>query len=481
MRSEVADMTKVKTESGKITLEEHLAKLSKSELVELVVRLSEEHAEVERKLAIRFVEAGSGEAIKQYKALMRESIKAYSDRHGFVPYRNVIGAISGAEKVMEAASEAMDRGNYLAAAEIAVCVMHEMSRLMDRCDDSGGSVGGMIKEGLELLLSQAQRSEDMEDKTRSSIFQLLLKDSKHKDWEGWDEWRLSLLESASLLIGGSKERELWTKALDDWEASREKSEFGGRFAAEKTAELRYSVIHRFDGEARAQEYLEAHLEVEAFRDMAIEAAINRGDYDRALRLIEQGEELERRRHFPGLVRHWEEKRIQLYELTGQQDELIELTRKFMLDGEYAYYVKLKDLTPGAEWEANHEAMLDEIRLKTKGNWRTEGMYKKILIQEKLPGRLLEAVRERPWIITDYYEHLVDDYLDEVLDLFEEQIKKECKQASNRNEYKKVCRIIRTLIEAGGRDRAAQVASELRATYPRRPALLEELDKIKGLK
>ncbi|MDF2837913.1 MAG: hypothetical protein K0Q63_3553 [Paenibacillus sp.] len=464
-----------------LSLKDHLAKLSKGELVELIIRISDEHPEVERRLAIRFVEAGSGEAIKQYKALMRESIKSYSDRHGFVPYRNVFGAISGAMEVMEAANEAKERGNHLAAAEIAVCVMHEMSKLMNKCDDSGGSVGGMIKESLELLLSQAQSSEDMDDKTRGSLFQLLMKESKHKDWEGWDEWRLSLLESASLLMGGAKERELWTKVMDDWEASWEKNEFGGRFAAEKTAELRYSVILRFDGAARAREYLEENLEVQSFRDMAIEDALTSQQYDRALKLIEQGEALERQRGYRGLVHHWEEKRIRLYELTGRQDSLIELAKKFMLDGEYAYYVKLKELTASGEWEANHEALLDEIQSNTKGNWQAESMYKKILIQENLSGRLLEVMRKQPMLISNYYQHLVGDYLDDVLDLFEEQIKKECKQATNRNEYKKVCRIIRTLIEAGGRDRAAQAASELRALYPRRPALLEELDKIKGLK
>lgn len=474
-------MEKLKSKTDSPALAEHLAKLTKNELVELVAQLSDEHPEVERKLAIRFVEAGSGEAVKQYKALIRASIKSNSDRHGFVPYRNVYGAITGAMEVMEAANEANERGNHLAAAEIALCVMHEMSRLMNKCDDSGGNVGGLIQEGLALLLSRAQQSEDVDGKTRSSLFQLLMKESKHKDWDGWDEWKLSLLESAALLMSSPKERELWTKALDDWEAAQDKDGFGGRYAAEKLAELRYAVMLRFDGAERARQYVEEHLEIQSFRDMAIEDALTSQQYDKALSLIEQGEALERRRGYPGLVHHWKEKRIRLYELTGSRDALIELTRKFTLDGEYDYYVKLKGLTASGEWEANHEALLDEIRSKTRGNWQAESMYKKILIQENLPGRLLEVMREQPWLITDYYQYLVDDYLDEVLDLFDEQIKKECQQATNRNEYKKVCRVIRTLIEAGGRDRAAQVASELREAYPRRPALLEELGKIKGLK
>lgn len=477
----VIPMEKVKSKSDSNALVEQLAKLTKNELVELVAQLSDEHPEVERKLAIRFVEAGGSEAIKHYKALIRASIKSNSDRHGFVPYRNVYDAIKGAMEVMEAANEANMRGNYLAAAETALCVMHEMSKLMNKCDDSGGSVGGLILEGLDLLLKQAQKAEEVDGKTRGLLFQLLLKESKHKDWEGWDEWRLSLLESTALWMGGAKERELWTKALDDWEASQDKGEFGSRYAAEKLAELRYAVMLSFDGTERARQYLEEHLEIQSFRDMAIEEALTSQQYDRALSLIEQGEALERQRGYRGLVHHWEEKRIRLYELTDRQDALIELAKKFMLNGEYAYYVRLKELTASDEWEANHETLLDEIRSNTKGNWQAESMYKKILIQENLAGRLLEVMREQPRLIPDYYQHLVDDYMDDVLDLFEEQIKKECKQATNRNEYKKVCRIIRTLIEAGGRDRAAQVASELRTLYPRRPALLEELDKIKGLK
>lgn len=73
-KREVSEYEAEHWKSAGLTLKDHLAKLSKGELVELVAGLSKEHAGVERKLAIRFVEAGSGEAIKQYKALMRKSI-----------------------------------------------------------------------------------------------------------------------------------------------------------------------------------------------------------------------------------------------------------------------------------------------------------------------------------------------------------------------------------------------------------------------
>lgn len=53
----------------------------------------------------------------------------------------------------------------------------------------------------------------------------------------------------------------------------------------------------------------------------------------------------------------------------------------------------------------------------------------------------------------------------------------CVQAKDRREYKKITKKIAQLIKWNGKDTAKLVIKELKQTYPRRPALLDELEKV----
>jgi hypothetical protein len=458
-------------------LEEQLASLAKEELVQLLAGLAEQYDEVNKDLSLRFVETGSKESLKQYKAIIKASIKQYSDR-GFVFYRNVYRALTGARKVMEAADAATAKGQHLAAAEIVLCVLHEMCDLLQKSDDSGGDVGGMIKEGLRHLLTSAEQGGGVDTKIRASLFAMTLKEAKHSNWDGWNEWRLSLMRTASLWMVSPKEKDQWWSQLDAFEAEEQTKEYRSSFFTEEASQLRYEVLARFDGPEQANRYMEEHLEIKAFRDIAIEKAILEERYGNALSLIEQGELGDRERRHWGLVSHWEKKRAIIYEATGDREALKALAKKYTLEGEYEFFLKLKEATGALEWEANYEALLDEIEEAAQSDWEAGSLYKKLIIEEKRNDRLLRYVGKNPHLLTHYYVHLVDSHPEELHMLFVKQITHEAKVSENRKEYRKVCDIIRHLIKAGGREHAEGLIQSLREAYKKRIAFLDELDKIK---
>jgi hypothetical protein len=53
----------------------------------------------------------------------------------------------------------------------------------------------------------------------------------------------------------------------------------------------------------------------------------------------------------------------------------------------------------------------------------------------------------------------------------------CAQARDRREYKKVTKQISQLIKWNGDNTARKLIAELKQTYPRKPALIEELEKV----
>lgn len=58
-----------------------------------------------------------------------------------------------------------------------------------------------------------------------------------------------------------------------------------------------------------------------------------------------------------------------------------------------------------------------------------------------------------------------------------EISESCAQAKDRREYKKITKNIAQLLKWKDNDTVKSLIEELKQTYPRRPALLDELEKV----
>lgn len=75
------------------------------------------------------------------------------------------------------------------------------------------------------------------------------------------------------------------------------------------------------------------------------------------------------------------------------------------------------------------------------------------------------------------KYLVMDYPNEIYELCANYIREQCAQATDRRLYKKVCKDLLQLIKWKGNATAKLLVDEFKATYPRRSALLDELQKV----
>ena len=99
------------------------------------------------------------------------------------------------------------------------------------------------------------------------------------------------------------------------------------------------------------------------------------------------------------------------------------------------------------------------------------------ISKKKAVKLLEAVTENPYNLFYYAQFLVMDYPNEIYELCANYIREQCAQATDRRLYKKVCKDLLQLIKWKGNATAKLLVDEFKATYPRRSALLDELQKV----
>ena len=87
------------------------------------------------------------------------------------------------------------------------------------------------------------------------------------------------------------------------------------------------------------------------------------------------------------------------------------------------------------------------------------------------------VMENPYDLFYYGKYLVKEYPEQVYELCYKEISESCAQAKDRREYKKITKNIAQLIKWKGNDTAKSLIEELMQRYPRKPALLDELEKV----
>ncbi len=442
---------------------------SKDKLVQFLVSLSLEDDAIGRRVELEF---GADDGEQEYKkciALIRSYIRQYRDRHGFVSYQETSGAAEGAWMVLERAEQAKDNGDYKRALHLYLCILHEMVPLLQSADDSGGFIGAVIDESISALQSLAQAN--MPDDAQQHLFQKILRESSNKIYNGWPDWRLGLLEACAQLTVTTERRKIFEKHLDSF-----MNEFDGswssRYLTERMAMIRYQLTLKFAGEKMAAEFMEQNISFPLFREMAIKKALSQKEYDRAERLALDGEQHDK--GMPGLVNKWKELRYEAYRLSGQIDKQRSLAIELIMAGSFDYYKKLKATYAKDEWVSVYPSIIKALE-KQKGY---SGNYTNILIEEGELHKLLDYVKTKPVYITEYYQHLLPTFSNEVYHIFVQYILDEAKRANNRSGYRKVCSYIRLLANIGGKEHARQVTDNLLATYPRRPAFREELRKIR---
>jgi len=101
----------------------------------------------------------------------------------------------------------------------------------------------------------------------------------------------------------------------------------------------------------------------------------------------------------------------------------------------------------------------------------------MLLAEEQYKQLYDLVAAHPQMVMDYDEVLLPEYAGEVYSLYSTLIMKRASGAAKRTEYHRVCELIGRLKSINGEREAEACKSEIRAQYFRKPAFMDELDRV----
>lgn len=409
-----------------------------------------------------------------YAQQIQALIKSYSDRYGFIEYRDAANLGRSVCGLLDEAADWPQRGKTTQAIYLAEATIEKMADVINNTDDSSGEIGGCISTATQMLADLAESG--LASPFREELYQWAIKQSKSKTLQGWD-WHFEVIRIAIDLIQSPQEKEQLLRILEKIQTCDENS-----WNYQQILNLRLQIIRKTENEEAAIRFMEANLSNPTFRKLLIEKALSEKNYPQVEKLANEGIKQDEKSK-PGLAADWKNYLLTMYLQTGDKEQIIRLAQYFLLQyySRYQprqyYYDLLKSLISEEQWAAYVDGIIAEICQENK--YGAFQPVAEIYIWEKQWDKLLAWIRQYP----DFYHieqtepYLKEMYPQELAALYQDTILKYLERNVGREHYQKCCQYIRRMIKLDARPMATELITQLQTQYRNRRALLEELSKI----
>jgi len=232
----------------------------------------------------------------------------------------------------------------------------------------------------------------------------------------------------------------------------------------------------------AEELIKRYNYIAEFREMQVENALESGKIELAKKFCMEGIEIAKIRQFPGNVTRWHEILLKIAKIQEDISEIRKYSEILFFENHFnlKWYRELKASWPADKWAEKCEEIIDRIKGDNPEwwRWRSDSLAS-IYIEEGYSERLLRLARLNSGdirFIRGLTSHLADDYPSEILEFYENAIKKYAEQ-TGRKYYKEAARYLKEMAELeGGEGKAHLLCKELLQWYSNRPAMKDEFRK-----
>ena len=457
-----------KVKSLKQQVDDLLKKIDEDELKNFIREKSAQNKTFRDIFLAEFAAYNSEESKELYVKQVKAILNSGKDRYGFIGWSSMNQVSNAVNNLLITAQRQVQNKNYKSAIFICTALMEQMMEAAQYSDDSRGGIGDSIENGLQILYDISAGQTD--EKTRKLLIDYCFTSFEEKVFKGWD-WHLSILQLASDLLKTDEEVNRIFKLIDNVK--------GSKYDHETSQVIKYEIILKTQGEAAAEQYLDLNITNSDLRKVAIDLAVNKGDFERAKMLANDGITNDKD-EWPGLVNLWYDWLLTIAQKEDDQEKVIEYARYLLIDNlnqGQDYYRILKQYVNPEQWNFFVEDLVRDIS-KSK-HWAGLSMTAIIFIEEKWWDRLLTLVKQSKDLktIEHYEKYLKEDYSDELITFYADAVIESMKYSQGRSSYRTACKYIRRLIKLGGREKANEIIGFLRNEYPQRRALMDELNKV----
>lgn len=478
----------------KLSFDDLLQKISAEEYRDFIRQYAARDKEFKAEFELYF--AAKDEKIdvsKQYETLIRRIISKYSER-GFVDYSATFSLSKEIGRLLDTALAQVKKKQFSQAFALARVALREMMEVVMTCDDSAGNIGATVNDVIELLEAIADES-SIPPAVMEELYGFIkaeLSDNKYFSYGDFGYELFGLFRRLSVELDNEEE----FLSFIDTQLSKPKEKYGD-YRRDFYKREKIDFLKETGRKGEAEKLVQQNLDIVELRQEEIAKAIKKKDLDAAKKLIADGIKIAEKKGHPGTVAEWEKELLRIAVLEKDKETIRFYTKQFAFDRwslSRDYYQQWKKTFTAVEWKEEFEKLVADKTEKVSkevGKWKSHRQgepYHSLLhelapiyIEEKLWDRLLELVVKANDFDTAwrYHDLLVKNYPLELLHIYLPSLEQQGDKTTQRSDYAdlvyKMKKIIKDIPQDAGKIKA--VAQRLKEKYPRRPAMVEELNKI----
>ncbi|MEZ4685287.1 MAG: hypothetical protein R3B47_04250 [Bacteroidia bacterium] len=448
--------------------------MSKKELQEALTTLAKNDKEICGFLMATYNHHLDQNNHKQFNTLVSGFIRSAKDRHGFIDYY----------KSQRLGKQLYDllhsyRGGWKAGIGLCKGVIEKTAKAYLHADDSTGLMGMAIDEAFNMLHQWLETPGETEP--AAAIFDLTVNEQGKEIFEGGFDWANNYRTLAVKACRNKRQAATLLKILEAKIKEKANEKFGS-FAIDYISELIVELLETWYDKPAVEAFIKQNIERKSIREKALQLAFDNEDYDQVKQLALDGVAFDTENGYAGLVSKWKSWLEKHAEATGDISAQIQLNEEaYLKHGEMDYYQKLKSLLPEEEFQKKRQAW---IRHFSNNNSRFGGAYfstkvADIYLAEAEYEDLMDLMEAAPSLFSldNYASILVKRYPERYASLYNGCVRVEMETMANgRDSYKRCISYLKKISNLGAPELARKTADLWRQQFPRRKALLEELDK-----
>lgn len=427
---------------------------------------------------------------KKYTKLTRRIISKYSDR-GFVDYRSSFALSQEIDNLLQSGVAMANNRNFIDAFLIAKITLKEMIGVITCCDDSAGCIGGSVTGSIELINTIAD-ADNAAPALKEEIYMFLENELHDRIYFDYGDFGYDLFCTYQDLAANLGKGESFL-AFVDKQIKQLKADSYSNYEREFLIKQKIRFFQKTNEPEKARQLIDQHLDIVELRKEEVDRALSQNNVEQAKMLIREGIRIAENKDHWGTVAQWEKELLLVAELEKDVSTIRYYAKKFAFDRGFSKeaYNKWKSTYKADEWRQIIEQLIREKTDKITINAEATGFRScntmllmalaPVYIEEQYWDRLMVLVKKEKDLDSTltYHKYLKKHYSTELLEIYLPAFEKEGDRAGNRKKYATLVAKMKKVLKdiPDGEEKIRAVAQKLRERYSRRPAMLDELDKL----
>jgi len=413
----------------------------------------------------------------KYRTIVRNIYRSVKDRYGYIDYRSTPRLVKPLQQLINNAEVSVTEKNYREALAIGKTLIEEVPVYLLNMDSSDGSAGYLVDSAFDIFYEIAKNAHPM---LKDELFEYCIAQYPKEKYSNFG-FESNFLETLPLLIT-LKEQEEQFFALLDRQIERARKDNYSEYRLVGLIKTKIFYLKKAKRVKEADVLVEANKEHAEFREMLLENAVAKKDFEQAKTLCQEAISIEKGKGYRGRTNRWYNKLLYISEKEKNIADIRKWSEKLYFDSYYQkeYYKKLKATYTGGEWNKKCEALINKIKgSRTHASHNDVMALADIYVAEKEWEKLLKQLQANTYslsVLDKYSPYLIEAHPEEMVKAFETAVKKNAEE-TGRSIYNETARYLKKMEKMeGGSETVGKTLRFFRDTYKNRRAMMEVLDK-----